>query len=149
MCHCHILFLDIWYWANMLQNTETHRLIFTTHCLLLLAYLTLSIGCDLRLQIHDTVENTIKLGNSSHCVSALVLSFAFWKIKQWPTKIQPDSPVDNVASYVLKFNKSIRIWDLFHWRFSPQIKIAYKIMSHFLLFYPQKSTNVVTLHNIR
>ena len=53
-----ILFLDNWYWVDMLQKAKTHRLIFTTYCLFLLVYLTLSIGCDLCLQFHNTAENT-------------------------------------------------------------------------------------------
>ena len=124
------MLLANWYWVDMLQNTETHRLIFTTYRLYLSAYLTLSIGCDLYSQFHDTVEipksNKVIHLASLHCFFPSISGVS-------------DSPVENVASSVCKLNKSTRIWDLFYWRFFPQIKINCNIILHYLLFYQQNN----------
>ena len=63
-----------------------------------------------------TVEHTATLISSSPWISALVLPFDLWRIKQWPSTTKAaSSSTNNVASSVCKANQSIAIWDLFLW----------------------------------
>ena len=86
------------------------------------------------------IDNPMILWNilqksGSPWVSALVLYFDLWSIKQLSTTIKTDfSPMANVASSACKHNQSTGMWHLFHWSFVPTNH--WNVMSHYLQFYP-------------
>ena len=112
--------------------------------------LTLSIGIDLYSQSHNNMEHSAKLKASSPCGPALVLSFDFWKIIQWPTPAKAAlSPVEYVASSACKPNQSTWFWYLFHRRFCALKSKLTKTSCHTTHRSINKSTKVIALNMLR
>ena len=87
----------------------------------------------------DTLTKILASINLVICVSLYMNIFMGVDISNIKPRSKQILRWKKVVSSVCKLNKSIRIWDLFHWIFLPRIKIDYNIILHYLLFYPQKT----------